>query len=54
VAISDWNAVLGTVSGAPQLRLVNGEKIADITIHMKVGGGSVLGQTLPKTITPFS
>jgi predicted Zn-dependent protease len=29
-------------------------KTADIVIHMKVGGGSVLGQTLPKTVTPFS
>lgn len=27
---------------------------ADIVIHMKVGGGAVLGYALPKTISPFS
>jgi predicted Zn-dependent protease len=53
-AVADWNSVLEQVSGAPHLTLVRGEKTADIVIHMKVGGGSVLGQTLPKTVTPFS
>src|SRR5262245_23664024 len=53
-AISDWNNVLFSVNGAPQLHLVNGVRRADIVIHMKVGGGSVLGLTLPKTITPSS
>jgi|SoiMetStandDraft_2_1073263.scaffolds.fasta_scaffold74042_3 predicted Zn-dependent protease len=51
--IIDWNAALSSVSGAPSLSVVTG-KTADIVIHMKVGGGSVLGQTLPKTVTPFS
>jgi len=53
-AINDWNAALSTVEGAPRLVLVSGVKSADIVIHMKVGGGSVLGQTLTKTISPFS
>jgi len=53
-AIDDWNAALSTVEGAPRLVLVSGVKSADIVIHMKVGGGSVLGQTLTKTISPFS
>jgi predicted Zn-dependent protease len=48
-AVNDWNGV----GGAPALSIVTG-KTADIVIHMKVGGGSVLGQTLPKTVTPFS
>jgi len=53
-AINDWNIALSAVVGAPRLRLVSGVKSADITIHMKVGGGAVLGQALPKTISPFS
>jgi predicted Zn-dependent protease len=53
-AISDWNAVLAHVKGAPQLVLVSGVKRADITIQMKVGGGFVLGSALPKTSTPFT
>ena len=40
--IIDWNAALSSVSGAPSLSVVTG-KTADIVIHMKVGGGSVLG-----------
>ena len=53
-AINDWNSALSIVEGAPRLVLVSGVKSADIVIHMKVGGGSVLGQTLTKTISPFS
>jgi predicted Zn-dependent protease len=53
-AIYDWNNALQTVPGAPALVLVTGVKRADITIHMKVGGGAVLGYALPKTISPFS
>lgn len=53
-AINEWNEVLSTVTGAPTLDLVNGVKSADIVIHMKVGGGSVLGYALPKTVSPFS
>jgi predicted Zn-dependent protease len=53
-AVGDWNDVLALVNGAPQFTLVSGVKSADIVIHMKVGGGSVLGHTLPKTVTPFS
>jgi predicted Zn-dependent protease len=53
-AIDAWNDVLDTVEGAPLLRLVSGVKNADIVIQMKVGGGAVLGQALPKTISPFS
>ena len=48
-AVEDWNSV----SGAPTLQLASG-KTADIVIQMKVGGGSVLGQALPKTVSPFS
>ncbi|MFN3479986.1 MAG: matrixin family metalloprotease [Thermodesulfovibrionales bacterium] len=53
-AINDWNNALSTVNNAPQLVLVSGVKSADIVIHMKVGGGSVLGYALPKTVSPFS
>lgn len=53
-AINDWNAALSEVQGAPMLVLVSGVKSADIVIKMKVGGGAVLGQALPKTISPFS
>jgi predicted Zn-dependent protease len=49
--VADWNAVL---QDAPTLTIVSGVKSADIVIHMKVGGGSVLGQALPKTVSPFS
>lgn len=53
-AIDDWNSVLSTVQGALSLVVVSGVKNADIVIHMKVGGGSVLGYALPKTVSPFS
>lgn len=53
-AVSGWNSALQTVEGAPSLVLVSGLKRADILIHMKVGGGAVLGYALPKTISPFS
>ncbi len=52
--VSDWANALQTVEGSPNLTLVTGVKSADIVIHMKVGGGSVLGYALPKTISPFS
>lgn len=45
-AIADWQHALGGVSGAPTLTLLASGKTADIVIHMKVGGGVVLGQTL--------
>ena len=55
-AITDWNnAISGAgISGAPTLQEVTGVTTADIVIYMKVGGGVILGQTLPKTISPFS
>jgi len=53
-AINDWISALQKVPGAPTLVLVTGVKSADIVIHMKIGGGAVLGQALPKTISPFS
>jgi hypothetical protein len=53
-AINDWVSALQKVPGAPTLVLVTGVKSADIVIHMKIGGGAVLGQALPKTISPFS
>jgi predicted Zn-dependent protease len=49
-AVADWSRV---VPGAPTLQLTSG-KTADIIIQMKLGGGAVLGQTLPKTVSPFS
>jgi len=52
--ISDWNDELLGIEGAPLLSLESSSKKADIVIHMKVGGGSVLGYTLPKAINPFS
>lgn len=53
-AINDWDNALSTVEGTPRIVLVSGAKSADIVIHMKVGGGNVLGYALPKTISPFS
>src|SRR5262249_45780569 len=53
-AVADWNAALGQINAPFQLKLVSGVRTADIVIHRKVGGGSVLGQTLPKTATRFS
>lgn len=55
-AVADWIAALSGVPSAPTLSLL-GEgkpKDADIVIHMKVGGGIVLGQALPRTVSPFS
>ncbi len=56
VAIKDWDDVLSKIKGAPRLSLVDGVKVksADIVIHMKVGGGTVLGYALSKTVNPFS
>lgn len=53
-AILDWNAAFARFKGAPQLVLVHDVKKADIIVQMKVGGGSTLGSTLPRTSTPFS
>lgn len=53
-AVTDWTNALMGVGGAPSLMRVSGVKRADIVIQMKVGGGVVLGQALPKTISPFS
>ena len=51
VVVEEWRAALAA-SGGPNLRFTSG-KTADIVIHMKVGGGSVLGQTLPRTVSPY-
>lgn len=53
-AVYDWANALQAVGGTPTLTLVTGVKRADIVIQMKVGGGKVLGYTLPKTISPYS
>lgn len=53
-AVYDWNAALQGMQGGPKLVLLYGARSADITIHLKVGGGSVLGQALSKTMSPFS
>jgi predicted Zn-dependent protease len=53
-AINDWKAALATVPGAPALSQVSSAPGADIVIQMKVGGGSTLGQTMPKTKSPFT
>jgi predicted Zn-dependent protease len=53
-AVSDWVSALQTVNGAPTLSLVQGVQSADIVIRMRLGGGAVLGLTLPKTLSPFS
>ncbi len=69
-AIDDWNdALLQAGPGSPFLVIVTEGSLrlsmkkgggggrrqkADITIHMKVGGGAVLGYALPKTTSPFS
>lgn len=53
-AVNDWNTAVNGIAGAPQMLIVTGVKTANIVIHMKIGGGAVLGQALPKTISPFS
>ncbi|MEW6570882.1 MAG: matrixin family metalloprotease [Nitrospirota bacterium] len=61
-AISDWNNAVQGIAGAPYLTIMENmtardkkaDEEADIVIHMKVGGGAVLGYALPKTISPFS
>jgi predicted Zn-dependent protease len=53
-AFEEWQGVLNPAKGEPDLVLLNTGNRADITIQMRVGGGSVLGQALPKTISPFS
>jgi predicted Zn-dependent protease len=55
-ALNDWIAALSKVPTAPTLSLLSEGKPneADIVIHMRVGGGVILGQALPKTVSPFS
>lgn len=53
-AVNDWIVALSSVQGAPTVVLDKNVRKADITIHMKVGGGSTLGYALPKTVSPFS
>jgi hypothetical protein len=52
-AAGQWAAVLPS-KGGPSLREANSGEPADIEIHMKVGGGQVLGSTQPKTVSPFN
>jgi len=49
-AVSHWNTVLSSHPYAPFLGLVLNQK-ADITIHMKVNDGEVLGMTSWETVT---
>jgi predicted Zn-dependent protease len=56
-AIGDWNEKIcpeGPDGTTPCLKLLDSGKSADVVIQMKVGGGTVLGQTLPKTSSPFT
>ncbi|MDI6759830.1 MAG: matrixin family metalloprotease [Candidatus Brocadiaceae bacterium] len=51
-AVADWGAL---PQGAPILEpAVPGAKSADIVIHLKVGGGRVLGMALAQTTSKFS
>ncbi len=51
LAVSHWNTALSTHPYAPFLGIVLSKK-ADITIHMKVGDGAILGTTSWETLTP--
>lgn len=55
-AVQQWAKQISSpnMGGVPTLVLVNDEIAADINIHMKAGGGQVLGYALPKTVSPFS
>jgi predicted Zn-dependent protease len=53
LAISNWNTALLTHLYAPFLGTVH-ERKANITIHMKVSEGTVLGMTSWETVTPQS
>ncbi len=48
-AAEQWASVLPFV-----FTEANSGQTPDITIHMKVGGGQVLGSAQPKTVSPFS
>ncbi len=51
LAVSNWNTALSRHSYAPFLGIVLSQK-ADITVHMKVSDGAVLGMTSWETLTP--
>jgi len=51
LAVSNWNTALLAHAYAPFLGVVLNQK-ADITIHMKVSDGAVLGTTSWETLTP--
>lgn len=50
LAVSNWNTALSAHPYAPFLGVVLNQK-ADITIHMKVSDGAVLGMTSWETVT---
>jgi predicted Zn-dependent protease len=52
-AVGQWSTA-SVSSGGPELSVVSGVRTADIVIRMKLGGGAILGQTLPRTVSPFS
>ncbi len=52
-AISNWSEALSTHPYAPFLDIVRNQK-ADITIHLKVAEGAVLGLTSWQAVTPDS
>lgn len=51
LAVSHWNTALSAHPHAPFLAVVLNQK-ADITIHMKVSDGAVLGTTSWETLAP--
>ena len=54
-AIDNWNAALAEkFTGLTLVPAPVGARKADIVIQLKVGGGAVLGQALPKTVSSFS
>jgi predicted Zn-dependent protease len=52
-AVEQWSSASQT-KGGPSLTVVHGVRTADIVIHMKSGGGQILGQTSVKTTSVFS
>jgi hypothetical protein len=53
-AINDWNDYLQGIDGAPTLVPFTGPGKPDVSIQLKIGGGSVLGQTSLRPVNRFS
>jgi hypothetical protein len=53
-AINDWNAAVASIAGAPTLVALTGSGKPNVTIQIKGGGGTTLGKTSVRPVSPFS